>query len=93
MHKVYKVYINDDPGLTLTYFMARTDLSNAYCRSRRQVRIYMTIGPLVVFRVSFHFFVVSSGSVIYCFFPKISLSIWATCESRNNPLNSVAKSS
>ena len=23
--KVYKVYINDDPGLTLTYFMARSN--------------------------------------------------------------------
>ena len=22
--KLYKVYINDDPGLTLTYFMARS---------------------------------------------------------------------
>ena len=24
--KLYKVYINDDPGLTLTYFMARSNL-------------------------------------------------------------------
>ena len=24
--KVYNVYINDDPGLTLTYFMARSNL-------------------------------------------------------------------
>ena len=24
--KVYKVYINDDPGLTLTYFPARSNL-------------------------------------------------------------------
>ena len=23
--KVFKVYINDDPGLTLTYFMARSN--------------------------------------------------------------------
>ena len=23
--KLYKVYINDDPGLTLTYFMARSN--------------------------------------------------------------------
>ena len=26
MTKLYKVYINDDPGLTLTYFMARSNL-------------------------------------------------------------------
>ena len=24
--KLYKVYINDDPGLTLTYFMSRSNL-------------------------------------------------------------------
>ena len=24
--KLYEVYINDDPGLTLTYFMARSNL-------------------------------------------------------------------
>ena len=24
--KLYKVYVNDDPGLTLTYFMARSNL-------------------------------------------------------------------
>ena len=24
--KLYKVYINDDPGLTLTFFMARSNL-------------------------------------------------------------------
>ena len=24
--KLYKVYLNDDPGLTLTYFMARSNL-------------------------------------------------------------------
>ena len=24
-HKLYKVYINDDPGLTLTYFTARSN--------------------------------------------------------------------
>ena len=26
--KVYKVYINDDPGLTLTYFTARSNWVN-----------------------------------------------------------------
>ena len=31
-HKVYKVYINNDTGLTLTYFMARSNLvKNFYC--------------------------------------------------------------
>ena len=25
-HQLYIVYINDDPGLTLTYFMARSNL-------------------------------------------------------------------
>ena len=32
--KVYKVYINDDPGLTLTYFTARSNLVEiAHCTS------------------------------------------------------------
>ena len=26
VHKYYQVYSNDDPGLTLTYFMARSNL-------------------------------------------------------------------
>ena len=37
-------YINDDPGLTLTYF-------NSVCtdsRPRYQVSVYRTIGPLVL---------------------------------------------
>ena len=25
-HKLYKVYINDDPGLTLTYFTGKSNL-------------------------------------------------------------------
>ena len=40
----YKVYINHDPGMTLTYFMSRSTLV-AYARS--QVSVYRTIGPLV----------------------------------------------
>ena len=40
----YKVYINHDPGMTLTYFMSRSTLV-AYARS--QVNVYRTIGPLV----------------------------------------------
>ena len=27
-HKLYKVHINDDPGLTLTYFTARSNWVN-----------------------------------------------------------------
>ena len=50
--KVYKVYINDDPGLILTYFTARSSLVKfAYCaliyQTNSQVGIYRTIGPLV----------------------------------------------
>ena len=44
VEELYKVYINYDPGLTLTYFMARS-AEVAYPRS--QVSIYRTIGPLV----------------------------------------------
>ena len=49
--KVYKVYINDDPGftLTLTYFAAKSNLAKiaycAYTRPRCQVSVYRTIGP------------------------------------------------
>ena len=42
--KLYKVGINHDPGMTLTYLMARSTFV-AYARS--QVSLYMTIGPLV----------------------------------------------
>ena len=45
------ISINDDPGLTLTYFTARPNFVKiAYCsdtRPRCQVSIYRTIGPLV----------------------------------------------
>ena len=42
----YKVYINHayDPGMTLTYFMAR---STEVDYPRSQVSVYMTIVPLV----------------------------------------------
>ena len=43
--ELYKVYINHDPGMTLTYFMARS-AEVAYPRS--QVSLYRTICPLVV---------------------------------------------
>ena len=41
--KLNKVYINDDPGLTLTNFTGFC----TYSRHRYQVSVYMTIGPLV----------------------------------------------
>ena len=45
-------FINDGPGLTLAYFMARSNLVNiayyAYIRPRCQVSFYRTIGPLVI---------------------------------------------
>ena len=44
--KVYKIYINDDPGLTMTYFTARSNLVKlAHCAC--QVSVYRNIGPLV----------------------------------------------
>ena len=36
--------INHDPGMTLTYFMAR---SAEFAYPRSQVSVYRTIGPLV----------------------------------------------
>ena len=43
--KVYRVYINDDLGLTWTYFTARSSLVIfPYCAS--QVSVYRTISPL-----------------------------------------------
>ena len=47
----YNVSINDDPGLTLTYFMARSNLVKityyANTGPRCHVSIYRIIGPLV----------------------------------------------
>ena len=43
--KLYKVCIENDPGMTLTYFMAR---SAEVAYSRSQVSVYRTIGPLVL---------------------------------------------
>ena len=48
--KIYKVYINDDPELTLNYFKSMSNLANLFCtdsRPRYQVSVYRTIGPLV----------------------------------------------
>ena len=42
--KLYKAYINDDPGLTLTYFTCFC----TYSRPRYKVSVYRTIGPLVI---------------------------------------------
>ena len=51
--KLYKVYINDNPELTLTHFKTMSNLANlfffgTYSRPRYQVSVYMTIGPLVL---------------------------------------------
>ena len=45
--KVYRVYINDDFGLNLTNFTARSSLVCLY-QTNSQVSVYRTIGPLVV---------------------------------------------
>ena len=47
--KVYKMYINDDPGLTLTYFTASTNVVKiALCASDQcQGSVYRTVDPLV----------------------------------------------
>ena len=47
-HSVYKVYINDDPGLTLTYFMASSNSVKITCYAYTgcQVSLYRIIGPL-----------------------------------------------
>ena len=50
--KLYKVYINDDPELTLIYFKTMSNLAIFFCtysRPRYQVSVYRTIGPLVLF--------------------------------------------
>ena len=49
--ELYKVYINDDPGLTLTYFTCFC----TYSRPRYQVSVYRTIGPLVCSYLPFLF--------------------------------------
>ena len=52
MLKVYKVSINYEPGLTLTYFTAWSNLVKiaycAYARPRCQVSINRTVGPMVI---------------------------------------------
>ena len=49
--KLYKVYISDDPELTLTHFTTLSNLGEivfgTYSRPRYQVSIYRTNGPLV----------------------------------------------
>ena len=53
---VYRVYINDDPGSTVAYLTARSNLVKvayyAYASPRCLVSVYMTIGP-PVFRFVF----------------------------------------
>ena len=41
--KLYSVYINDDPELTMTYFTCLC----THSRPRYQVSVYRTIDPLV----------------------------------------------
>ena len=46
----YKVYINDDPELTLANFISMQNLAKLFCtysRPRYQVSVYRPIGPLV----------------------------------------------
>ena len=49
--KFYKVYINDDPELTMTYFKTMSNFTKAcfctYSSTRYQVSVYRTTGPLV----------------------------------------------
>ena len=45
--KLYTVHINDDPGLTLTYFTTLSNLAKLAFVPRYQVSVYMTIGPLL----------------------------------------------
>ena len=50
--KGYKVYVNNDPGLTLTYFSSNSNLVEityyAYTRPRCLVSVYRTIGSVLV---------------------------------------------
>ena len=46
--KLYNVHINDDPGLTLTYFTPISNLAKLVFVPRYQVSVYKTIGPLVI---------------------------------------------
>ena len=44
--KLYKVYINDDPEVTLTYFTTMSNLA-IFFLYLHQVSVYRAIGPLV----------------------------------------------
>ena len=49
--KLNKVYINDDPELTLTYFITCQIWRNFFCTHSKpiyQLSVYRTIGPLVI---------------------------------------------
>ena len=64
--KFYKVYVNDDPELTLTRFKTKSYVGETcfctYSRPIYQVSDYSTIGPLV-----FIYHRVSHGSGVYQF--------------------------
>ena len=44
--KLYKVYIDDDPELTMTYFTTMTNLAKL-SRLCYQVSVYKTTGPMI----------------------------------------------
>ena len=45
--KIFKVYINDDPGFTLTYFSAWSNLVIIVLQTKSHVSVYRTTDPLV----------------------------------------------
>ena len=45
--KINKVYINDEPGLTLTFFTAFLSKLLIVLQTNSNVSVYRTIGPLV----------------------------------------------
>ena len=51
--KLYTVHINDDPGLTLTYFTPMLNLAKLVFVPRYQVSVYRIIGPLVLYSFLF----------------------------------------
>ena len=44
--KLYKFYINDDPGLTLTYFMARSSWVTYLFEWGKLLQSYLMVGTL-----------------------------------------------
>ena len=66
--KVYKIYINDDPELTLPYFTTMSNLAKlvrTYSRPRYQVNVYRTILVLWFHFLSFN--IQCLFNYFYCF--------------------------